>query len=152
MVTLQQIKDNLQDVTPEQINKCQKVIDLQTNKDFYMVESSDGTEDYKVRYDPEKGFSCTCAAGQAGFSKITRHPSGVCKHVRWAFATWLEDEAMEQAYQEAQEAMANKVAKQPTLVLPIVKPLPVSSIEESLPEWLKRAKPAPHMRQAPREY
>lgn len=150
MVTFSQVKDNL-DVTSAQICKAQKVIDFQTGEDFYQVESSTGDCDYDVRYDGEKGFSCNCAAGSAGFSRITRHPSGVCWHVRAAVACWLEDEAMEQALEEANEAMAEKVAKQPTVILPIVRPLPVSSIEASMPAWVMNARPEPHMRKSPRE-
>lgn len=154
MVTFTQVKSNLDDVTQEQINKCQKIIDFQTGEDFYQVDSeSDPNEVYEVRYSTDHGYTCTCKAGQVGFSKVTVHPSGVCKHVRWAVACWLEDEAMEEQYREAQEALAEKTAKQPTVILPVVKPLPVSSIEASLPEWLKLAnvKPARHMRNAPVE-
>lgn len=153
MVTFDRIKSNLGDITREQINKCQKVWDFQTNEDFYMVDSTDGTEVHEVRYSTDHGFTCNCKAGQVGFSKVTRHPSGVCCHVRWAVACWLEDEAMEQEYQEAQEVLEEKVAKQPTVILPIVKPLPVSSIEASLPEWLKlvNTRPARHMKNAPKE-
>src|SRR5437879_12442646 len=55
------------DITSEQISKCSKVIDLQTDEDFYQVESSTGECDYEVRYDAEKGLTCTCEAGQHGF-------------------------------------------------------------------------------------
>jgi hypothetical protein len=145
MVTFDQVKSNLQDVTPEQTGRCAKVWDFQTSEDFYLVESeTDPTVEYEVRYSVGHGFTCTCAAGQVGFSKITVHPSGVCKHVRWAVTAWLEEEA-------ALEAIADKIASQPTVVMPEVKPLPVSSIEASIPEWLKKAKPAPHMKKSPKE-
>jgi hypothetical protein len=152
MVTLDQIKSNLQDVTSEQINRCHKVIDMQTGEDFYQVESeSDDLVEYEVRYSEAHGFTCTCAAGKVGFSRITRHASGCCKHCRWAVACWLEDEAMEEQYREAEEAVANKVAKQPTVILPTVRPLNVSSIEASMPKWIMDARPEPHMRKSPRE-
>lgn len=152
MVTFEQVKSNIGDVTATQTSRCQKVINFQTGEDFYQVDSeTDPTVVYEVRYGTDHGFTCNCKAGQVGFSKITRHPSGVCKHVRWAVAAWLEDEAMEQAYQEAEEAMAEKVAKQPTVILPIVRPLPVSSIEASMPAWIMNARPASHMRKSPRE-
>jgi hypothetical protein len=152
MVTLDQIKSNIDDVTSEQINRCHKVIDMQTGEDFYQVESeSDDLVEYEVRYSEAHGFTCTCAAGKVGFSRITRHPSGCCKHCRWAVACWLEDEAMEEQYREAEEAVANKVAKQPTVILPIVRPLNVSSIEASMPKWIMDARPSKGMDKAPRE-
>jgi len=52
------------DITSAQMSKACKVIDMQTNEDFYQVESSNGDEDYEVRYDAEKGLTCTCAACQ----------------------------------------------------------------------------------------
>ncbi len=152
MVTLEQIKSNLQDVTSEQTSKCQKVIDFQTNEDFYLIESeSDPTVEYKVQYSTDHGFTCNCKAGEVGFSRITRHPSGVCKHVRWAVTAWLEDEALEQELAEANEALAEKVAKLPTVILPVVKPLNISSIEASMPEWVMNARPSKGMDKAPRE-
>lgn len=154
MVTLQQIESNLQDVTPEQTARCAKIWDCQTGEDFYLAESeSDPTVEYEVRYSTDHGFTCTCEAGKRGFSRVTVHPSGTCKHVRWAVKAWLEDLAMEQALEEAEEIVAEKVAKQPTVILPVVRPLDVTSIEASLPEWLKlvNTRPARHMKNAPKE-
>lgn len=152
MVTLDQIKNNLQDVLPEHTARCERIWDFQTGEDFYLVESeSDPTVEYKVQYSTDHGFLCNCEAGKWGFARVTRHPSGVCKHVRWSVKSWLDEVALEQALQEAQEALADKVAAQATVILPIVKPLPVVDIEASMPEWLRRAVPAPHMKYAPKE-
>jgi hypothetical protein len=152
MVTFEQIKSNLEDVTSEHTARCAKIWDFQNGEDFYLVESeSDPTVEYKVQYSTYHGFTCNCKAGLAGFSHVTRHPSGVCKHCRWAVATWLEDEALEQALEEANEALAEKVAKMPTIILPIVRPLNVSSIEASMPAWVMNARPSRGMDRAPRE-
>ncbi len=75
------------DITSEQMSKACKVIDFQTGEDFYQVESSDGTEDYEVRYDSEKGLTCTCEAGKHGFHNCKNY----CWHVRAAAACYVEE-------------------------------------------------------------
>ena len=139
MVTFERIKSNLQDVTSEQIGRCHRVIDMQTGEDFYMVESeSDPTEEYQVRYSTDHGFTCTCKSGQYGFANVG-HPSGTCKHCRWSVAAWLEEEA-------AKAEMCEKLQHP-------LEHLAIRSVEASLPEWLKlkNARPASHMKRAPRE-
>lgn len=151
MVTLERIKSNIADVTSEQIGKCHKIVDCQTMEDFYLVENEAGefNEDgelieYKVQYSSNHGFTCTCKAGLVGFSKITAHPSGVCKHVRWSVACWLEEEAAMQeicAKIDAEHARAVEA--------PVVRK--ASTVEAQMPAWIMNAKPAPHMRRAPKE-
>jgi len=104
MITLDRVRDNIADVTSEQIGKCHKVIDQQTGEDFYLVENEAGAYDehgiieYPVRYSEELGFTCGCKSGQFGFANVI-HPSGTCKHVRWSVAAWLEEEkAMQEMY------------------------------------------------------
>ena len=70
------------DITTEQMSKACKVIDFQTGEDFYQVESSDGECDYEVRYDAEKGLTCTCEAGKHGFYNCKNY----CWHCRAAAA------------------------------------------------------------------
>jgi hypothetical protein len=149
MVTFSQIKSNIGDVTSEQIGKCTKVWDYQNREDYYLVENEAGDFnddgemiEYEVRYSEAHGFTCNCKAGQVGFSRITVHPSGVCKHVRWSVAAFLEQEA---AMQEMAEAITEK---QHALALPAIK---LSRVESQLPEWIKNARPSAHMRRAPRE-
>ena len=137
MVTFTQVKNNLSDVTQEQMNKCFKVWNFNTGEDYYQVESSDGTETHEVHWSSDHGYTCTCRSGKVGFSNVTVHPSGVCWHVRASVARHLEEEAYTQAMQE-------KLAKHQAVIM--------SSIEAGLPAWLKRAKPAPHMKYAPKEY
>ncbi|GCE26345.1 hypothetical protein KDA_18290 [Dictyobacter alpinus] len=77
-------------VTEEQIDRCSRIFDMETQEPFYMVLSeADNLTEYKVQYHkdpnrPGKGyFTCTCPAGREGFI----HCSGpYCKHVRWSIA------------------------------------------------------------------
>ncbi|GCE04705.1 hypothetical protein [Dictyobacter aurantiacus] len=77
-------------ITEQQINRCTRIIDMQTMEPFYLVQSeADDLIEYKVQYHkdpkcPGKGhFTCTCPAGLDGFI----HCSGpYCKHIRWALA------------------------------------------------------------------
>jgi len=147
MITFDRIKSNIADVTSEQIGKCHKIIDMTTGEDFYLVENSKGEVDnegdiieYKVQYSSGYGFTCTCPSGEHGFSNV-RHASGCCWHVRAAVACFLEEEAAMQEMcakinaEEAAKAVASKM----------------SSIEAQMPAWIMNAKPAPHMRRAPKE-
>jgi hypothetical protein len=77
-------------VTGEQIGRCHKVYDEQARAWFYLVESerdlfNEANEriEYAVRWSKERGFICTCPAGQDGFSRCA---AGVCKHVVWSLA------------------------------------------------------------------
>ena len=88
-------------ITPAQISKCAKVLDCQTHQNVYFVENEAGNFDddghmieYKVTYSKEKGFQCTCKAGQEGFIHCK---NGYCKHVAWAVATAKEEKARETA-------------------------------------------------------
>lgn len=64
-------------VTPEQLDKASRVIDMATGKIFYQVESqSEPGKIYEVRYNSEyKRLSCTCKAGQEGFGCWHRRAS-----------------------------------------------------------------------------
>ncbi|SRR6266566_4645011 len=75
------------DVTSEQMSKACKIIDFQTGEDFYQVESSIGECDYEVRYDSEKGLTCTCEAGKHAFAGCRNY----CWHVRAAAACHKEE-------------------------------------------------------------
>jgi hypothetical protein len=95
LIDFNHVASHLEDVTPEQIGRCHKVIGPD-NHAFYQVENESGDLDehgaiieYTVRYTLERGFSCTCKSGQEGFSNV-RHWSGVCKHVRWSVKCELE--------------------------------------------------------------
>jgi hypothetical protein len=95
-VTTQKVAANLGTITPEQIGKCTKDFDALTGLNFYRVENERGDRDasgkvveYMVWYD-KKGFHCQCPSGKRGFANVT-HPSGVCKHCRWAVAASIEE-------------------------------------------------------------
>lgn len=98
VTTLQRIQQNLQDVTPEQIGRCHRIIG-QDGKAFYLVENESGKFDehgcieYKVAFSRLTGFTCTCPSGRHGFYNV-RHVSGVCKHIRWAVAASMERKAI----------------------------------------------------------
>jgi hypothetical protein len=95
---------NITDVTAEQIGRCHKV--YQGSEPVWMVESeSDALTEYKVRYSVEHGFTCTCRAGQVGFSNCKE---GICKHVKWALAASAEERA---AVAELHRAIAEQAAK-----------------------------------------
>lgn len=54
-------------VTAEQVSKCTPVQDGTTGEWFYIVESSKGDTEYRVRYNREyKKLTCTCKSGQEG--------------------------------------------------------------------------------------
>ncbi len=93
-------------VTDEQIGRCHKVFSGSTP--FYMVESEqDSLTEYKVRWSKKHGFTCTCEAGQHGFSNCK---DGICKHVKWAVAASREER---EAVAELQAAIAEQAAVQP---------------------------------------
>lgn len=108
---------NTTSVTSEQIGRCHKVYDEQARAWFYQVESERDLFDannerveYAVRWSKERGFTCTCPAGQDAFSRCK---AGVCKHVVWSVAAAKEERAairemethiMEQERQQATDA------------------------------------------------
>lgn len=96
MITPTQVK--ITDVTTDQIARCYKVLSPEGN--YYMVESeADSQVEYTVKYTSGKGFSCTCKAGQNGFSNCK---SGYCKHVAWAMAAANEERVYMQALADSQ--------------------------------------------------
>jgi hypothetical protein len=81
---------------------------------FYLVESEhDSLVEYKVTYSETFGFQCTCPSGLHGFWNV-RHPSGVCKHVRWAVAASEEYKGFIKAEAEAQARIAQQSVPAPT--------------------------------------
>lgn len=65
-------------VTPEQIDKCTRLVDGQTGQVFYQVKSQSDpdAEPYTVRYNAQyKKLTCTCKAGQDGFGCWHRRAS-----------------------------------------------------------------------------
>lgn len=85
MITPKQV--TITNVTTDQIARCYKVLSADGN--YYMVESeSDSQVEYTVKYIPNKGFTCTCEAGQYGFARCQH---GYCKHVAWSMAAANEE-------------------------------------------------------------
>jgi len=99
-------------VTPEQLAKADRVIDLKTGKVFYQVSSqTDLTkEPYEVRYNSLfKRLTCTCPAGNPPINERTGEPLYAprnCWHKRAASAAAFEYRQQEniQARKEAEEA------------------------------------------------
>jgi len=113
IITFERVAPYAEDVTSEQVGKCHKLFDDQ-NRAYYAVENERGDRDmdgeiieYAVRYSQERGYSCTCPAGDEGFVHV-HHASGVCKHVRWTVAAMLEERAYmrDLAAKQAAEAEA----------------------------------------------
>ncbi len=108
----------IEQVTSEQIGRCYKVIGSD-GKAFYQVENEQGKRDasgamveYTVKAFFKNGkwyFTCTCPSGKNGFSNV-KHPSGVCKHVRWSLAAAAEEKAAleEQSLLNAQQAVEKR--------------------------------------------
>ena len=97
ITTFERVAPHIAEVTFDQIGKCHKLI--KDGQEYYAVENERGDRDmdgeimqYAVKYSAERGYSCTCAAGAAGFATV-HHASGVCKHVRWTVACQLEERA-----------------------------------------------------------
>lgn len=100
MITFAHVAQFLQDVTPEQIGRCRAVFTLK-HKGFYLVESeSEKGKEYRVAHKKGVGLTCTCKSGEHNFVNV-KHPSGVCKHIRWAVACRLEEK---QALAELEKA------------------------------------------------
>lgn len=143
MTHLVELEKIATDVTSEQMSKCCKVISFQTQEDYYMVDSSDGTKDYEVHYDPKLGFTCNCKAGKKGFAGC----KNFCWHVRASVACFLEEEAAMQEMLEAEQTAKAEGTLQHPQALPVI-----SRTEAQLPEWIRRARPSKGMDKAPREY
>jgi hypothetical protein len=99
ITTRKHVEQHISDITPEMIGLATRIYDFQLKENIYLVESTSGTlnqdgeiEEYRVRYIPGRGFSCTCKSGQHGFANV-RHKSGVCCHCRIACAAAAEERA-----------------------------------------------------------
>lgn len=75
-------------VTPEQIDRVMRLIDMATGKIYHQVESqSEPGITYEVRYNSQcKRLTCTCKAGQAGYG---------CWHRRASLAAMFESRQAE---------------------------------------------------------
>src|SRR5689334_14208286 len=96
LTTFEKVAQYVADVTPEQIGKVHRYFDCQSGQECYAVVNECGDTgpdneilEYLVKYSTERGFTCTCPAGAAGFASV-RHASSVCKHCRWVVAAMLE--------------------------------------------------------------
>lgn len=89
-IILENVIANYDTITRDQRNRCTRYVD-ENGVAMYMVWSeSKPLTTYFVRYNSEHGFTCTCPCGEHGFATVG-HPSGVCKHVRWAVASSIEE-------------------------------------------------------------
>src|SRR5690242_18212984 len=75
-------------VLREQLDRCHRFFDEEVGRAFYMVES-ESEPDVEHRVEWLDGWTCTCKSGQIQFRNV-QHPSGVCKHVRWAACREIE--------------------------------------------------------------
>jgi hypothetical protein len=152
--TLAYVESHLEDITAEQIGKCTRVWDCQTNTWFYLVENEEGAVDehgdiieYPVRYNAIDGFSCGCKSGEFKFHNV-KHPSGVCKHVRWSIACSIEERNALAAItaSRSEGARLRHAASLPAVTVPV-------SIEKkwNIPQWMLERPVAPHMKNAPKE-
>ncbi|EFH79615.1 hypothetical protein Krac_0093 [Ktedonobacter racemifer DSM 44963] len=117
LITFEHVAAHLDGLTEAQLDKCHRTIDEATGQVFYQVESSEYEQNeqmYKVTYDEETGFHCTCKSGQWGFANV-KHWSGVDWHVRASVKRELEFRAEAQTRQDAdareQEARREEAAK-----------------------------------------
>jgi hypothetical protein len=137
---------NTNEVTGEQIGRCHKCFEGSTA--FYMVENERGDIDpetfevieYKVTWTREKGFACTCKAGEVAFSQCK---DGICKHVRWSVA--CEKEVREALASIDAEIAAEKAAAA------AAEKAKSERIENNVPAWMLTGPVASHMSKAPRE-
>lgn len=147
---LEYVKSHLEEISAQEIGRCTKVHDFQLKQDVYMVESSrDLTDDegniieYAVRYSAQHGFTCTCPSGQYAFANI-KHPSGTCRHVRASIACAIEE-------QTALAEIARKVEEERRIAEEEARKAVPIEAKWNIPAWMLSARPAPHMRKAPRE-
>jgi hypothetical protein len=75
-------------VTREQLDRCQRFFDEQAGRAFYLVES-ESQPDTEYRVEWRDGWTCECKSGAINFANV-KHPSGVCKHVRWSACREIE--------------------------------------------------------------
>ena len=137
-----------QNVTPAQIGKCTKVYDCQLKQNVYLVENSKGETDnegniieYKVTYDKEHGFRCNCEAGKRGFAHCKQ---GYCWHVRASVACAIEEANALASIQRKIEEERRIAEEEARKAVPI-------EVRWNVPAWVLNARPAPHMRKAPKE-
>jgi hypothetical protein len=102
-MTEQEILEVLQ-VTPEQLDRCTRLIDLNVTPPvvFYRCQSESSDDVYEVRH-AKRGFSCTCKSGQIAFSNVY-NKFRVCKHCRWSLAYERIYQAEKQERKAADEA------------------------------------------------
>jgi hypothetical protein len=87
--------------TQEQIDRCERFIDMAANQVFYQVTSESSDAIYEVRYNHQyKCFTCSCPSGQIGFSNCSH---GTCKHCRWSVAAEKQYQDLKAAERLAQE-------------------------------------------------
>lgn len=147
-VALEYVETHTDEITAEEICRCTKIID-KTGKSFYLVANSRGLYDahgiieYAVRYNAKHGFTCTCEAGQRGFTGVTKHPSGCCQHVRAAIAASIEE-------RKALAEQARRIEEDRRIAEEAKKSVPVE-VKWNIPAWMLKAPVAPHMRKSPRE-
>lgn len=92
-------------VTEQELSRCHRVIDLNKQEVFYLVESErDPLVEYAVRALCIKGeyhLTCTCPAGLSG---------SACKHKRWATAHAQEYKAEQKALAAREERVLRLMA------------------------------------------
>lgn len=147
---LEYVKSHLEEISAQEIGRCHKVYDFQIKQDVYLVENSRDLTDnegniieYKVTYDKKHGFRCSCPCGQTGFSSV-KHPSGTCKHVRASIAAAIEEA-------EALAAIQRKIEEERRIAEEEARKAVPVEVKWNIPAWMLNARPAPHMRKAPRE-
>lgn len=92
-------------VTQEQIDRCERIIDGNGEVFYQCLSESDDTTIYEVRYNRQyKRFSCSCPSGLEGFIHCAH---GTCKHCRWAVAA----EAEYQQYIRAERAAQARIER-----------------------------------------
>jgi hypothetical protein len=144
---LEYVKTHLDEISAQEIGRCRKVFDKDGS--FYLVENEAGECDehgiieYPVRYSKEHGFTCGCKSGLHGFSNV-KHPSGVCKHVRWSIACSIEEAEALAAIQRKIEEERRQTEEEARKATPI-------EVRWNIPAWMLNAPVAPHMKKAPRE-
>lgn len=144
------VKSHLDEISAQEIGRCTKVHDFQLKQDVYLVQNSRDLTDeegniieYKVTYDKKHGFRCGCKSGQTGFSGV-RHPSGVCRHVRASIACAIEEANALASIQRKIEEERRIAEEEARKAVPI-------EVRWNVPAWVLNARPAPHMRKAPKE-
>jgi hypothetical protein len=147
LVTRKQVESNLGQVSASQIGRCTKVYDFQLRANIYMVLSErDDLTEYRVTYDKQHGcFCCTCPSGENGFYNV-KHPSGVCKHVRWAVACAQEEKAALAALSAKQDLAcphchlpaSDGTLKDPGMLAFIAARASGQDINQGRPAWMMR--------------